>query len=54
MQEEKRRFFSAFPEGQNGKGLSRNDLCALRFLLLHRLIAIPEGSKAKEESMSIK
>ncbi|KPK92345.1 MAG: hypothetical protein AMJ94_05230 [Deltaproteobacteria bacterium SM23_61] len=42
------------PEGQNGQGLSRNDLCALCFLFVHPLVSIPGGSKGKEESISMK
>jgi len=54
MQGEKRPSFSPFPEGQNIQGRSRNDLCALRFLFVHPLVSIPEGSKGKEEALSIK
>jgi len=36
------------------KGLSRNDLCALRLLFVHPLVFTPGGSKGKEESISIK
>jgi hypothetical protein len=54
MQGEKRSSFSPFPEGQNSQRLSRNDLCALRFLFVHPLVSIPEGSKGKEEALSIK
>jgi len=39
---------------KTGKGPSRKDLCALRLLFVHPLIFIPEGSKRKEESISIK
>jgi hypothetical protein len=35
------------------KGLSRNDLCALRLLFVHPLFFIPGGSKGEEESTSI-
>jgi len=36
------------------KGLSRNDLCALRLLFVNPLVFNPGGSKGKEESLSIK
>jgi|GEM_PF-2864041 len=39
---------------KTAKGLSRNDLCALRLLLVHPLVFIPGGSKSKAESISIK
>jgi hypothetical protein len=35
------------------KGLSRNALCVLCFLFVHPLAFVPEGSKGKEESISI-
>jgi hypothetical protein len=35
------------------KGLTRNDLCALRLLFVHPHVFIPGGSKGKEESLSI-
>jgi hypothetical protein len=54
MQREKRPSFSPFPEGQNGQGLSRNDLCALCFLFVHPLVSIPQRPKGKEGSISIK
>jgi hypothetical protein len=39
---------------KTAKGLSRNDLCALRLLFVHPLVFLPGGSKRKEESMSTK
>ena len=52
MQDEKRPSFLLVPESQKGKGLSRNDLCALCLLFVHPLVFIPGGSKRQEESIS--
>jgi hypothetical protein len=53
MQGEKRPSFPPFPEDHYARGLPRNDLCALRLLLVHPLVFIPGGSNRKEESIFI-